>query len=212
MEFACRFRCGGVRRTRGAVVMLPQKHACRLALIALASLALASMSCGGGSPTGPSPSSGPATFLSLVSSPGDQIGNGFTQRVGLSEAIFSAQSYPVYGNRVAVKIGISPKDGTQAWWWTLMLATPPGQPLRTGAYEGARRWGSDGTEAQMDFGGTGRGCSSLTGRFVIDDLALGASDGSYRNIDRLHMTFEQTCDRASAPIRGEISIVANPWR
>ena len=195
--------------------MLRQARSHRLAVVVLGSFAVATTSCGGGSPTGPSSSSAPTTFLSLVSVPGDQIGNGFTQRVGLSEAIFSAHSYHGGANnsRQLVRIGVSPKDGTAAWWWNLMLSTPEGQTLHAGTYEGVKRWGTQAsTEAGMDFSGTGRGCAFLTGRFVIDELVLGASDGTNTNIDRLHLTFEQRCDSASAPIRGEISIVANPWR
>lgn len=161
--------------------MLRQTRSHRLALIALGSLAVVTMSCGGSSPTGPSSSSEPTTFLSLVSVPGDQIGNGFTQRVGLSEAIFSARSY--YGgannSRQLVRIGVSPKDGTMAWWWNLMLSMPEGEPLHTGTYEGVKRWVAAGkTEAGMDFSGSGAGCSFLTGRFVIDELVLGASDAT----------------------------------
>jgi hypothetical protein len=60
----------------------------------------------------------------------------------------------------------------------------------------------------MEFSGSGAGCNSLTGKFVIAEIAV----GSDINLDRLHATFEQTCDSATAAIQGEISIVANPWR
>ena len=89
---------------------------------------------------------------------------------------------------------------------------PEGEPLHVGTYEGVKGRGTSRTEAGMDFSGTGSACNSLTGRFVIDELMVGASNGNQTNIDRLHITFEQRCDTASAPIRGEISIVANPWR
>jgi hypothetical protein len=41
----------------------------------------------GGSPTGPSSSGQPTTYLSITSNPGDLIGNGFTQRAGWGRAI-----------------------------------------------------------------------------------------------------------------------------
>ena len=162
----------------------------------------------GDSPTSPS-SSSPTTFLSLVSSPGDQIGNGFTQRVGLSQGIFSAQVSTLFGGRQSVDIRVTPVGGlTVGWWWSLRFTMPPGQPLRTGAFEGARRWPGEGNQPGMEFSGSGSGCSALSGRFVITELVLGQS----ATPDRLQMTFEQQCNTATAPIRGEISIVSNPWR
>jgi hypothetical protein len=83
---------------------------------------------------------------------------------------------------------------------------PPGQPLRPGTYEGARRF-AEGNRAGLDFDASGVGCDA-TGRFTISEVGLGAAD----TLDRLHMTFEQQCHGATAPIRGEISIAANPWR
>jgi len=168
----------------------------------------------GDSPASPS-SSSPTTYLSLESSPGDGIGNGFTQRVGLSEGIFSARVYPISSGRQSVAIDIKPSANQSAgWWWTLWFTMPPGEPLHTGTFVGVHRWpGADG-QAGMDFSGSGRGCSFLTGSFTVKEVVVGQASGGFEgyNLDRLLVTFEQVCDGAKAPIRGEISIAANPWR
>jgi hypothetical protein len=178
----------------------------RFAAIAFLLGALLMAGCGD-SPTSPS-SSVPTTFLSLTSTPGDRIGNGFKQHVGLADGVFSARVDAIHGSRVSVAIGVRPVGRSLDWWWDLRFTMPAGQALRPGTYEGVHRWPGVGEQAGMDFSGTGRGCSYLTGRFVITEVALGPDN----TLDRLHITFEQQCDSATAPIRGEISIVANPWR
>lgn len=169
--------------------------------------------CGGedsGSPTGPSGS--PTTFISLVSSPGDQIGNGFTQRAGLADGTFAARMDYLAGNRIGINIDARANGIPSQWWWSMRFTMAPGQPLVPGTYEGATRWGGGGAGPWMDVSGNGRGCGFLTGRFVITEVTLGPTTIVGAPVDRLHLTFEQQCTSASAPLRGEISIVANPWR
>jgi hypothetical protein len=177
----------------------------------------------GDSPTSPS-SSTSTTFLSLVSSPGDLLGNGFTQRVGLSEAVFFARVLQLAYNRQAqfelrhpadiptqqvVDISVEPPRGVRSEWsHRLLFALPVGQPLRPGTFEGATLWPGDVDHPGIRLTVNGWECTSLTGRFVITELVLGQGSTP----DRLHMTFEQRCLGATAPIRGEVSIVANPWR
>ena len=107
----------------------------------------------GDSPTSPS-SSTSTTFLSLVSSPGDLLGNGFTQRVGLFEAVFLARVLQLADNRQAqfelrhpadiptqqvVDISVEPPRGVRSEWsHRLLFALPVGQPLRPGTFEAPR--------------------------------------------------------------------------
>jgi hypothetical protein len=174
-------------------------------------LAVVAAACGSDSPTAPSqPAS--VTFLSVISSPGDQIGNGFRQHVRLADGVFSTRVDDLFGGRQSVQIDIQPAVRTQPWWWSLRFAMPTGQPLQPGTYENARRWPGDPGQPGFEFAGTGSGCSTSTARFVISEVTVGVPGGFTRQLDRLRMTFEQTCDRATAPITGEISIAANPWR
>jgi hypothetical protein len=170
--------------------------------------ALLTSACGGDSPTSPSAPASSTTFLSLVSSPGDQIGNGFTQRVGLSEGVFSARVSTIFGGRQSVEVNVRPTGNRSDWWWMLRFTMPPGEPLHAGTFENARRWPGEGSQAGLEFSGSGAGCSSSTGRFVITEWVPGQTDIP----NRLLMTFEQRCDSASVPIRGEVSIATNPWR
>ena len=90
--------------------------------------------------------------------------------------------------------------------WTLFLAAPRGQPLRVGTYENARRALVETTEHPgLDFSGDGRGCNTVTGRFVIHELVVGAND----RVDRLFATFEQHCEGAEPALHGQVSIVPN---
>jgi hypothetical protein len=60
----------------------------------------------------------------------------------------------------------------------------------------------------MSISGNGFGCPTLTGSFVV----LEASYGLQREVLRFHARFEQRCGSAPGVLRGEIRIVADPWR
>jgi hypothetical protein len=144
------------------------------------------------------------TFLGYASDLGDYIGHGETHRYTLADAAFSATADSNRGHVYITIIGPS-----YSFWWYLDLAAPAGQQLLPGTYEGAMRYPFQLiTVPGLDFSGTGRGCNTLTGRFVI----IEATYGTGTTVDRFHATFEQHCEGASVALRGEISIVANPWR
>lgn len=97
-------------------------------VLALASLCAAG--CHGGSPS--SPSTPARTFLSFVSEPGDYIGAGLSRRFDTENSTITARA--LIANRmviVDVRVGNS--------LWSLYLAAPEGQQLRTGTYERAVR-------------------------------------------------------------------------
>jgi hypothetical protein len=175
-------------------------------LAVLVALSATIAACGG-SPSGPS---GPATstFLSFRSDPGDFIGAGESHRYALADGTWNAQA-DFGDSRTTNHINVSVVNFSAGWFWYLDLAAPKGQMLALGAYEDARRYPfQPTTQPGVSFSGTGRGCNTLTGRFVITDLALGPAN----TVDRLHATFEQHCEGASPALTGEISVVANPWR
>ncbi|MBB6053633.1 hypothetical protein [Armatimonas rosea] len=53
----------------------------------------------------------------------------------------------------------------------------------------------------MDISASSRGCNSLTGRFVVPEYVLSATN----EVERLHLTFEQHCEGGIPALRGEIS-------
>jgi len=81
-------------------------------------------------------------------------------------------------------------------------------PLAVGTYNDARRWPFAGAQPALSFSGTGRGCNTLTGSFVIREMVLGAGG----TLDRFQASFEQHCEGRSPALRGDVSIAANPWR
>jgi len=177
--------------------------------LAAAMLMTAGLTGCGGSPTSPSARSW--TFLSLTSSPGDVIGNGFTQLVHLDEAVFSAHAVLVANNQVWLEISVNPRQVGAGWWWHLQFSLPTG-PLRPGVFEAPSRLPGLPGQAAMDVGGSGSGCSRLSGHFEITEAVATVTPAVGNNVDRLHLTFEQWCEGATAPLRGEVAIVANPWR
>ncbi len=150
-------------------------------------------------PTGPVP---PSTLFSYVSEPGDSVGQGQTRTFTLADATFSALD-PGPVPRV-VSISVRETAGTFS---SIRLQAPTGQALAPGAFENALRFPTPANPA-VDVGIGGRGCNMTTGRFVVLDIAVGASG----HLRRFHATFEQHCEGGAAALRGEVHIVADPWR
>jgi hypothetical protein len=181
------------------------RRSARLGVIAALSATIVACS---GSPSGPS---GPATttFLSFKSDPGDYIGAGQSHSYALADGTWNTLAD--FGDtRTTNHVRVTVQNiAVAGWWWDVDLAAPKGQMLAVGAYEDARRYPfQPTTQPGLNFDGTGRGCNTLTGRFVILDLALGPGN----TVDRLHATFEQHCEGGSPALTGEISVAANPWR
>jgi hypothetical protein len=180
----------------------------RLAAVAFV-LAL-SVACGDDhdSVTGPSRGAPTTTFLDLHSDPGDYIGAGESHRYTLTDTIWNARADVGVMEPNHVVVSLQPVDRTFSWWWYLNLSAPTGTSLKAGAYENARRWPFSSGLPGLDFSGTGRGCNMLTGRFEIKAIQLGSGN----TLDRFWATFEQHCEGGSPALKGEISILANPWR
>jgi hypothetical protein len=104
--------------------------------------------------------------------------------------------------------GFDQAAAPSGWWWDLGMTAPPGQTLKVGAYEDARRLPFNGTQPGLDFGGSGRGCNGLTGRFDILTLQIGPGN----TLEQFHATFEQHCDGAAPGLRGEVLILADASR
>lgn len=151
----------------------------------------------------PNPGGPLSTFLSYDSRPGDFIGGGFTARYGVTNGTWRATL--IQGGR-GVRVRY---DGGAATWWTAEFVVPQGQTLRVGTYEGATRYPFQAAnEPGLSFSGSGRGCNTLTGRFVIHDLAID-HEGA---LHRFHATFRQHCEGGAAYLDGEVAVLLNPLR
>ena len=151
-------------------------------------------------PTSPSTPDTPRTFLSLVSSPGDGVGNGFRQYAERADAVFQA-GRATSGNRQEILLIITATTG-RFWNWTMRFQVPQGDSVRVGVFDNVMRYpGTDGLPG-VEISGY-QSCAGPTGRFEVKEVAFGAAN----SITRLRLSFEVTCRGASTPFRGEIGIV-----
>lgn len=149
----------------------------------------------------PTPTS-PTTFFNSQSDPG-YVGGPFSKAYSLSNATFSAWG----GNGTGQGVGVSLDSLSSSDWWHLSLNAPTGQQLQIGTYENAARFPS-ATQPGLDLLGLTMGCNTSSGRFVVLEIRYGPQG----ELERFRATFETKCTGAPAGIRGEIYIVADPWR
>jgi hypothetical protein len=81
-------------------------------------------------------------------------------------------------------------------WWFLDFAAPNRRPLTVGTYDLATRFPFQNVnEAGLSFGGNGRGCNQLTGRFEVLEAVYDVSG----SVQRFAANFEQHCEGPAAP-------------
>lgn len=143
----------------------------------------------------------PATgnFAYFESSAGDPVGDGASQ-------LFTSPSTPisVEGGGMGVRLDVvtSPR-----WIGSFVAMQPAGRIVR--GYYGDMHYYID--QRTMFTGGMGIGntryaCSALNGWFAVDSIERN-TDGA---VIAIEIRFEQTCDGASAPLRGAIRWRAPP--
>jgi hypothetical protein len=153
-------------------------------------------------PDGPA---SPTTFFSYQSDAGDFIGHGLSETITMATAKFSAWDQP---STPTTSIRLLPPSGG-AFNWNLDFEAPSGTQLLPGTYNSATRFPFNAAGVPgLSVSGNGSGCNTLTGSFVV----LEATYGAQGEVLRFHATFEQHCEGAVPALRGEIYIVANPWK
>ncbi len=129
----------------------------------------------------------PTSYLKIVSSPGDYIGQG--------------KSYAYTGAELQVRKtprGVHVNVGG----WNLDLGAPQGQFLRPGEYRDARRFAFSGASPGLDFNGNGRGSNEVAGAFVVWELAVQGEQ-----ITRLAIDFVQHSESTTRPpLTGKLRI------
>ena len=155
-------------------------------------------------PPFPSLPTTPTTFLTIQSQPGDPIGSGQTATYTLAQAVFSTLNF----NNQAVQINVQPSSGPFSW--SIKLGAAAGQTLALGTYNNASLSPTrpPGIPEMLIRSGNGVGCNTNQGTFTVLELLVAPSG----EVQRFRATFEQFCNGATAPLRGEIYVVANPWR
>jgi hypothetical protein len=147
----------------------------------------------------------PTTFLTIQSQPGDPVGSGQSATYTLAQAVFSTLNY----SNQAVQVDVRPPSGL-AFSWSLKLGAAAGQTLALGTYNNASMSPvrPAGVPEMFIRSGNGVSCNTNSGTFTVLEFVVGPNG----EVQRFRATFEQYCNGSTAPLRGEIYIVANPWR
>ena len=136
----------------------------------------------------------PQTFITLISQPGDYIGQGITQTLTTADG-----SFFVSNTSDSVSVSFHTPDYSQFWY--LDFGTPSTVKFGRGEFDGAQRTPfRSPTRPGVDVAGDGRGCNTDTGRFLVSDFALN-TDGT---IARLAIDFEQHCEGATPALYGSL--------
>ncbi|HYS58560.1 MAG TPA: hypothetical protein VEM34_10515 [Burkholderiales bacterium] len=141
----------------------------------------------------PAPGSTPATgnFVYLQSDPGDFIGAGQTRTYTQATAILSINAG---GGHLSV--GVS---GDTSWSGEFQTMNTLSQ-LQPGYYGGLVRYPfNNPAKGGLDWSGDGRGCNTLQGWFVVDNVTY--VTGTLTAID---LRFEQHCEGATPALHGAI--------
>lgn len=135
------------------------------------------------------------TVLWFQSDPFDYIGAGQTQTYQAPADSFSVTRNYVQGvGTVSVTVQVA--------GWTLELASANNAALAPGAYESAARAAFRGSSPGLEFTGNGRGCNTLTGRFVIREITV----NGIGVVQSLAADFEQHCEGGTPALWGEVRI------
>jgi Putative Ig domain len=136
------------------------------------------------------------TVLVLDSREGDPVGKGLHYYFRSTDGTFSAQK----NNTSSVTVFFETSTNQL---WNLSFGSADGTPLAAGKfYDGATRYPfNNGTGwPGIDISGNGVGCNNETGSFTVYEIAYGTGS----TITAFHASFEQSCEGADPPIKGEI--------
>ena len=135
-------------------------------------------------------------FFKWFSEPGESIGSGGFDRFTQPPSNFTA-----FCDRNTLNVQI--RAGSE--FWLAMFSGPASVPLRPGAYEGATRAPFNSATPGLSISGRGRGCNSLSGRFVIHDIDL-----QNNRVNRFHASWTQRCGNDAGLLSGEVRLLNMP--
>jgi uncharacterized protein DUF11/uncharacterized protein DUF5648 len=138
----------------------------------------------------------PFSAIHYRSTAGDYIGQGQTLTGTTPQWTFSADAPGSGFGPGFIRATMVGPGGVQ---YSLDIAAHAMQPLALGAYEEAARASFREASPGLDFGGAGRGCNQVMGRFVVRDLDLGPGTA----VNRLAVDFDQWCENGAATLHGE---------
>jgi hypothetical protein len=133
------------------------------------------------------------TALYFKSEAGDFVGAGQEKTYMPADVTFTISSTT---NGVSGRVY---DESPFTFWWDFRFTAPAGVSLAPGVHNTARGWPTTPFNG-LDFSGSGRGCNTKTGRFVI----LEAEYGSGGTVLKFAADFEQHCEDANAGLFGAI--------
>jgi len=135
------------------------------------------------------------TTLTMVSDPGDYIGQGQTYNYSPATGTITIERN--YDNGVS----ISYREPGFTHWWDFRFAAPDEGLLVPGLYSSAMRFPfQDPGHPGLDVSGDGRGSNTLTGWFRVNEVAYGPTG----DVLVFSATFEQHSEGRVPALRGEI--------
>jgi hypothetical protein len=135
----------------------------------------------------PPRSASPVSYLRVISSKGDYIGQG------------KAYAYP--GDALAVRRndrGVNISVGGP-FGWRISFGAPHGRFLEVGQYLDAKRYPFSGASPGIEFTGEGRGCNQISGEFVVWELEFKGNE-----VAKLAIDFIQRCETKMPPLYGRL--------
>jgi hypothetical protein len=142
--------------------------------------------------------SAPRTEISFSGDPDDYITGGRSYRYNTRNAVINFSRN--FDNGVSASI-----NGDT--WWNLDFAAPADATLLPGIFENAQRFPFQDIDAPgLSLSGDGRGCNTLTGRFVVHQAEYD-DDGLPIKFDA---AFDQFCEGGTAAARGRVLLNAVP--
>jgi hypothetical protein len=140
--------------------------------------------------------------FSVTGDPGDYITEG--QSYAYSTASNDTLTVAGSTDDSHIEVEVEAANGDN---WELDLAAPQGQALAAGTYDNATRYPFQSPSVPgLSLIGQYRGCNTVTGSFVVQDVVFGPSG----YVQTLDATFEQHCEGADAAARGEVHIANAP--
>jgi hypothetical protein len=137
----------------------------------------------------PPRSGAPVSFLRVVSSKGDYIGQGKSYSYG-------GEDLTVRTNNRGVTVNVGNFTG-----WTLNFGGPGNRFLDVGEYDGAKRFPFSGDAPGIEFSGNGRGCNMVAGKFVVWEIEVKGNE-----VVRLAIDFIQHCEGKMPPLYGTLRV------
>lgn len=166
-----------------------------------------------GTPTAPSRTATPSvvsaqsTMFAFRGDPLDWVSRGQSDVLTLQNALFKT-TLNTGGVRVIVYMQRTDRPTTDpSSDWMLIMAGLAGRRIAAGSFETTRF--PTPTTAGLDIAGNGSGCYENTGHIDIQNVVFSPD---LEILKELRASFEIHCEGAAPAIRGEVALLADPWR